>query len=100
MFVLSLPRCRRPSAEVEVAALVGLQNTFEVKTTVSAMFLGEVGRRLPFFGPALQLVLIHQELETALGNIQPDLIAIPHETQGATSCRLRSNVKNDRPKGS
>jgi hypothetical protein len=54
--VATEPSRTRPgatSAEIEVAALVGLQHASEIEAPISSLLLGEIMRRLPFLSATL-----------------------------------------------
>src|SRR5439155_6423963 len=93
---------RRPSLsfsvfahEIEVAAFVGLQDRVVEQPGVAAPgplgIAGGLERRMAL----LQLGLVDQEFDAALGHIKLDLVAVPHQRQRTADRGLRRDVQHD-----
>src|SRR5262245_40706444 len=63
-----------PDQEVEVRALIGLENVVVVEAPVASLE-GGLGRA-PLGTSLLQLALVDQQLQPALGHIELDLVAV------------------------
>src|SRR5258708_31809932 len=86
-----------PNEEIEVRALVRLQHVIEIKTPVAAR-----ERRLgllPFPAPLPRLLLWHEQLQTPLGDVQLDEIAVFHQRERAARSGLGRDVQHHRSVG-
>src|SRR4026207_577444 len=79
-------RAAFPDEEVEIRALMGLEDVVEVKLPVSAI---ERRRRwLPLRLPVLKFRIGNEELQLALRDVELDAVAVLHQRQRAAGRRL------------
>src|SRR5207237_54604 len=88
-----LSRKLRPE-EIEVAALVSLEDVLEVEPAVAAAVSGR--GRPPLSAAAGQLGVGDVQLEAAAGDVQLDLVAIAHERERAADGGFGGNVEDNR----
>src|SRR5439155_14839564 len=79
--------------EVKVAALVGLEDVPEVEPAVAADVTGCGGA--PHSAAADQLGGGDVQLEAAAGDVQLDLVAIPHEGERSADGGFGGDVQDD-----
>jgi hypothetical protein len=76
--------------EVQVAALVGLQYMRGVKALIATKRCRSV--RWSFSGPTSQLLFVDQQIESAGGGVEHDLIAVTDKSDGTADGRLGRDV--------
>src|SRR5205807_2135852 len=85
--------CKLGAEEIEVAALVGLENVLEVEPAVAAGVGG--GGRAPLGATAGQLAFGHVQGEAATGDVQLDLVAVADEGERAADGGFGGDVQDD-----
>src|SRR3954451_1591653 len=80
--------------EVEIRALVRLQDVVVVEAPVAALERG-LGRAPPGT-PLVQLTLVDEQFQPALGDIELDLVAVLDQREHAARSRLRRHVQHHR----
>ena len=76
--------------EVQIAALVGLQDMLGVKTLIATRWYRIT--RWGFGSPTSQLLFVDQQIEPAGDRIEHDLITVADQSDGTTHGRFRGDV--------
>jgi hypothetical protein len=76
--------------EVQVAALVGLQDMLGMEALIATK--GFRSTRWSFGGPTSQLLFVDQQIESAVDRVEHDLIAVTHQSDGTADGRFRRDV--------
>src|SRR5262245_65775386 len=76
-----------PDQEVEVRALIGLEDVVVVEAPVASLERG-LGRA-PLGTPLLQLAVVDQQFQPALGHVELDLVAVLDQREHAARSEER-----------
>src|SRR5882757_3773117 len=81
--------------EIEIAAFVGLQNGLVEQMRVTA--LGPIGRysRRQCGAAFFELRIVDQEIDAALGDVEPDHVAVLYQRQRATDGGFRGDMQHN-----